>query len=363
MMNAKQSKAGIITMTSTYNYGATLQAFALQEYVEKLGCQCEIIDHMRVCNEEHRKISLKDFSKGNLLMMPYKRSLEKGYGNFEKFYKDYMHMGKRYNSDEELLADPPDYDVYISGSDQVWNPRYIREKFYLTFAKPGRKRISYAASLGVSAIPEESKPVIKDFLKQMDGISVREAPGKAMIEELTDKKVNLNCDPIYLLDRATWQSYENPVPGVKEGYILCYMIYKPAWLNQWMKEIRKKTGKRVVFVGLNGFRPVIHDQFIRSAGPREFLWLINHADAVVTSSFHGTAFSIMFGKPVIAIPDPPRPDRIRYLLSLFGLGECELAACDTGKEFAPYDYGRIEQKIKELRGISEQYLKEFLTQE
>lgn len=362
-MNAKQRTAGIITMTSTYNYGATLQAFALQEYVEKLGGRAEVIDHMRVCNEAHRQIDLKDFSKGNLLMMPYKRSLEKGYSNFEKFYKEHMHMGRRYDSDEELLADPPEYDVYISGSDQVWNPRYIREKFYLTFAKPGKKRISYAASLGVSAIPEESKPVLADFLKQMDGISVREAPGKAMIEELTDKKVNLNCDPIYLLDRDTWRSYEKPVSGVEEGYILCYMIYKPAWLNTWLKALKKKTGKKIILVGLNGFRPVVHDKFIRSAGPCEFLWLIDHADAVVTSSFHGTAFSLMFGKPVIAIPDPPRPDRIRYLLSLFGRSQCEMMECDTNKAFEPYDYEMIEQKIKELRAISNDYLKEFLVQE
>ena len=84
-------KVSIITMTSTYNYGATLQAFALQQSVESLGHSCEFIDHFRVCEDEHRKVSISDFSRSNLLKIPYRRKLEEGYANFELFYKEHAH--------------------------------------------------------------------------------------------------------------------------------------------------------------------------------------------------------------------------------------------------------------------------------
>ncbi len=355
-------KVSIITMTSTYNYGATLQAFALQNCVESLGHSCEFIDHYRVCEDEHRTVNLFDFSKGNLLKIPYKSRLEKGYSNFELFYKDHMHMnGRKYKNDEELMTDPPIYDAYITGSDQVWNPRELKPKYYLKFAPKSAKKISYAASLGVSDTSDENKRIISEYLKNMDGISVREEQGKKLIESLTDKKVNLNCDPIFLLDRDTWRSYEKPVEGIKGDYLLCYMIYKPKWINEWLRAIKKKTGKKIVFVGLSGYRPVVHDKFVRTAGPAEFLWLIDHASGVITSSFHGTAFSVMFGKPVIAIPDPPRPARIRNLLDTYGLLDCELKECDTSVDFKEYDYETVNEKIKELRKLSVKYLKDNLT--
>lgn len=350
-------KVSIMTMTSTYNYGATLQAFALQKCVESLGHSCEFIDHFRVCDDEHRRISLTDFSKGNLLQIPYKSKLEKGYANFELFYKEHMHMnGRKYKNDNELMSDPPIYDAYITGSDQVWNPRELKPKYYLKFAPKGAKKISYAASLGVSDTSDENKRVMSEYLKNMDAISVREEQGKKLIESLTDKKVNLNCDPIFLLDREQWREFEKPVEGIDGDYILCYMIYKPKWINEWLKEIKKKTKKKIVFVGLSGYRPVIHDKFVRTAGPAEFLWLIDHASGVITSSFHGTAFSIMFGKPVIAISDPPRPARIRNLLGTYDLSDCELKECDTSVEFIKYDYTEIENKMIDFRNKSKQYL-------
>jgi hypothetical protein len=346
----------IITMTRTYNYGATLQAYALQEYVERLGNKCEIIDHMRVSEEEHRTIKLNGFTVGNLLQLPYKRKLETGFSNFENFYRDYMHMGRKYANDEELFENPPEYDVYITGSDQVWNPRYIKEKFYLGFAPTHAKRISYAASLGVTDIPEENQEIIKTYLEKMDAISVRESAGKMAIEKLTNKKVNLNCDPIFLLDKEDWRNIESPVDGVPEDYVLCYMIYKPDWINDWLKEVKKRTGKKIVFVGLTGYRPVYCDKFIRSAGPREFLWLIDHASTVATSSFHGTAFSIMFGKPVIAMPDPPRPARIHNLLEMFGLSNQEIYESRVDERlFETYNYGLFKKTISREQEKTRRY--------
>ncbi len=355
-------RVAIITMTLTYNYGATLQAFALQQYIESLGHSCEFIDHYRICEDAHRKVSMVDFSKENILNMPYKKKLEKGYASFENFYQKYMHMGSvKYKNDNELMLNPPQYDVYVTGSDQVWNPRDLKPKYYLKFAPQGAKKISYAASLGVSDTSDENKAIMAEYLKNVDAISVREEQGKKLIESLTDKEVNLNCDPIFLLDREKWRNYERAVEKIEGDYLLCYMIYKPKWMNEWLRRIKKKTGKKIVFVGLSGYRPVIHDCFIRTAGPAEFLWLVDHASGVITSSFHGTAFSIMFGKPVIAIPDPPRPARIRNLLKTYGLEECEHGECDGNFEFKEYNYCDVERKMKEFRNKAKKYLEDNLS--
>ena len=347
-------KASIITMTRTYNYGATLQAYALQEYINQMGHDCEIIDHMRVCNQAHRKVAISDLSLNNIISFPYKYRLEKGYYNFEKFYDEFMNMGKYYD-DNTLISNPPNYDVYITGSDQVWNPRYIKEKFYLSFVRKGIK-ISYAASLGVSEVPDDKKEIMSDLINNMDMISVREEQGKEMIEELTDKKVNRNCDPIYLLTQQQWRSIEKSVDLEENEYILCYMIYKPKWLNEWLKTIKKQTNKKIVFVGLSGYRKVYCDEFIRDAGPREFLWLIDHAYAVVTSSFHGTAFSIMFNKPFIAMPDPPRPDRIKNLLNLFEI-KGHILINNEKINFDQINSLKIEDIMKKERECSNKYLK------
>ena len=153
-----------------------------------------------------------------------------------------------------------------------------------------------------------------------------------MIAPLTDKAVNINCDPAFLLNADEWRSLESPVDGLIENeYVLCYLIHIPIWFNDWAKNLKKTCGKKIVFVGLNGRLPVFCDKYIRDAGPREFLWLIDHAYAVVSSSFHGNVFSLIFGKGLISTPDQKRPDRIRNLLRLF------------------------KQEHREMRGASDQY--------
>lgn len=312
-------KTTIITMTSTYNYGATMQAYALQEFLKGLGHECEIIDHMSSPNK-HRKINLFDFSRENLKMLPYKFVLQNGYRSFEDFYDDHMNMTSRYATYEELKENPPICDAYITGSDQVWNPRDKKlDRFFLEFAPEGKKKISYAASLGDPSIPDEKKEIYRDYLKGFDGISVREQEGYDIISGLTDREVNINIDPVFLLDKERWNQIEKPVKGLPKDYILCYFIYLPPWFNSWARKLSEKTGKKIVFVGLHGCRGVEHDYYVRNAGPGEFLWLIHNASMIVSSSYHGNAFSVLYNKEFISLPDPKRPDRIKNLLRMFDM--------------------------------------------
>lgn len=354
-------KASVITMTRTYNYGATLQAYALQEYVTSMGHECTVVDHMNA-GDKHRTLPLLDFSFGNLLMLPYKRRLERGFTRFEEFYREHMNMTAPYQNEQQLLDAPPAADVYISGSDQVWNPRDAKlDRFFLNFAPPTAKRISFAASIGVSQIPADKRERMQALLSGIDGISLREVGARDELSALTDKPISVNCDPVFLLEAEKWRAAESPVKGLVPGeYILCYLIYRPAWFSAWIRDMKKKTGKKIVVVGLQGFRRIFCDRYVRDAGPREFLWLIDNAAAVVTTSFHGSAFSLVFGKPFVAIPDPPRPARIRSLLHLFGLPQNELGENNPHFTFEEYDRNAVLAVAAKERERAREYLTRFL---
>lgn len=355
-------KASIITMTCTYNYGATLQAFALQQYIESLGCECDIINHMGW--ENHRTISYKEGLKSFLLKVLFKKQLELGYERFEKFYKQHMHMTRRYNTVKDLVDDPPDSDLFITGSDQVWNPRDPKyQKFFLEFVPDSRMKISYAASLGDSFIPEDKKRYYSEQLKRFNAISVREEQGKKLIGELTDKDVNVNCDPVILIDSDKWRSLEKPIKNLRKPYILCYMIYVPEWFNTFVKEVKRNTGMDIVVLGLNGISKVYDDKYIRCAGPAEFLWLFDNAEMVISSSFHGNVYSILFEKKLVSLPDPKRPDRIHNLLSLFGLESFELYENDISiiEKLKPVDKETMKKVISQQQQKTNEYFSAVLS--
>ena len=349
-------------MTSTYNYGATLQAYALHEFVKSLGYDCDIIDHMSA-EERHRTVKLNDFSRENLKKIPYKLSLETGYRRFEDFYDRHMNMTKRYVSAAELKTDPPDSDVFISGSDQVWNPKDPKlDRFLLDFAPEDKCKISYAASMGNPTLPDDKKECYVKALKRFDAISVREQEAHAMLQPLTEKEVQIHCDPAFLLTAEQWRALESPVKGLKEnGYILCYMLHLPSWFNAWAERLKKETSLPIVFVGLQGYRPVFCDRYVRDAGPGEFLWLIDHADTVVSSSFHGNVFSLIFGTKLISTPDQKRPDRIRNLLRMFGEERREISSPDIQWDYGPFDNGSVSAIINSEREKAKRYFLKYIS--
>ena len=155
-------KVSIITMTCTYNYGATLQAYALQEFVESMGHSCDIIDHMGWYG--HRTIHL-ECNIDSFLKYPFKSKLEQGFKNFEDFYLQNMHMTTRYESIKALYNSPPDSDVFITGSDQVWNPRDLRGEFYLDFAPCQAKKCRMLQVLAFPLFQKKSNLLLKSILK------------------------------------------------------------------------------------------------------------------------------------------------------------------------------------------------------
>ena len=349
-------KVSIITMNSAYNYGAQLQAYALKEAVTGLGCECNIIDRRRQLQKDVKlSPSLYDITA-----YMHKQKLTEGYRAFEDFDRNYHNLTTtNYKEHDTLMQNPPDSDVFITGSDQVWNPLGFDPAYFLDFVPLGRRRISYAASLGISEIPERQKECYYKLLSEFDSISVREEKAKELLAGLLKKDIEVHCDPVFLLGKERWMAIEKPVEGIRRPYILCYILYRPKWLNNVIRAVKRKTGKTIVLVDLSGWRNIYHDMYIRNAGPREFIWLINYADGLITSSFHGTAFASIFGKPFISIINPEKPARIQNILEKLDLTDHNLMEEQQEKtDFLLNNGVFVGRRIEKLKTEALSYLRQ-----
>lgn len=339
-------KVLISTYHNEMNFGAALQSYALQRTLSAIGLESTLLS---VNNKKKIvKNGLKDKVKrllNRLYNLKYKKDIQNGRMRFNEFFDSYHITSTKYNSLEELLKNPPEADVYLSGSDQVFNPINMRKDFFLQFGKESVKRISYAASLGVKKIPEEKRGEFKKFIDDFDKISLRETMAVDEFKKVTGVDAEVNIDPSFLVSEEHWQSLQdNKVADrLKKPYILVYVIYKPKWLSKRLYQLKQKTGREIVVVSYSGFSNIYYDQYIVDAGPREFLGLVANADMVISSSFHGNVFSAIYKKPFYAVVNPKAPDRIRSLLNLFGLSDRELKSetsvdeIEFGVDYREYD--------------------------
>lgn len=365
-----------ITCHNVYNYGASLQAYALQHYLETLGHSVEIIDFQPWFHQD-RYNPLFVGPRGKLhkvcgLCPPLKyilaplrnRGMRKTWGRkktFDIFSKAYLHLTNRYNTSKELKSNPPKADIYIAGSDQIWNTDSNNGRepgYYLDFGDA--KKISYAASFAVNSINDEWKPFVKKELSQFDHISVREKTGLNILEDLGIHNGLQVLDPVFLLDKVEWENLaiKSKKYGLKDnGYILIYDFLNDERISNFTDKIKKQTGLHSVSV--NDFDSLPYaDININDAGPLEFLSLIRHAAVVVCSSFHATAFSLIFNKPFYVYPlkNQNNSSRMEDLLRTFNLYDRFMP-----KEIIPdINYNNIEDLIKKEIRRSKTILNEFI---
>ena len=307
-------KVAIMTINS-FNFGNRLQNFALQKTIESLGYSVETIrrtGYMWDDNSLTTKI-------GDMI----KRFLGTQKGLFIRFDKQYITYSS-YIASPNHINDNIDNEYYcfVTGSDQVWNPYYSHRvgSADLLFFTPGRKRISYAASFGVDAIPFEKKEYFRSALKDFKAISVRESSGVSIVSELINRKAFLALDPTLLLNKTEWEKVSvRPRREPKNRYILVYTLGAlPAYIDSYINKYSKKHGLTIYDISqlsTTGKSTAI--------GPSEFLWLINHAEHVVTDSFHATVFSIIFHKKVRTFQREglDMSSRIRSLAQMIGVGD------------------------------------------
>lgn len=333
-------KVGLITIHNTVSYGASLQTYATCRVLTDMGHQVSIIDYslqaqnidmLHKAADKFRK-TVYDFLTG------FKRiKKERRFGKFRAAY--FPPMTRRYDSKAELDADAPDFDVYICGSDQIWNPNHTMydSAYFLSFAeKKGKTIMSYASSIGEDSLGQKGKAFLVDNLNRFDYISVREDSAKRLLEEeLGCHSIEQNADPTLLLTRDEWLSVAEQNYKLPQKYILFFPMAVNPVGEKIATELKHKIGLPVVALSGASKKIPFVDIQIADAGQADFISLIANADTVVTNSFHGAAFSLNFKKQLIMYKHPSRNTRLESLTRLF---KCKKLLAQSIEDFRNTDW-------------------------
>lgn len=361
-------KLGIMTFPNSDSYGATLQMYALYHTVQKLGVQPEIIHyHNSYMKALHHTAAMQGTgrAKRTLRLMAKKLMHCKQERRFRRFERQMALYPKRLISrHEDLLRLKDRYDGVICGSDQVWNPDITGGdmSYFLDFCGAHTKRIAYAPSFGIEEFSPAFKAGIRPHLQQFHALSVRETPGRKLVEELTEKTVPVVLDPTFLLPQQDWEQLEQPHAAGNGDYILYYRVRRSDSLTNFCLEKAREQGLKVVFIGGNPIKQLKNKQmeYAYDLSPGQLLYLIHHARYVVTNSFHGMAFSIHYKRDFFLELPSVANSRLQQLVEATGLQD-RVIGPDCAAVDSPVDYDRVYQRIEPERERSLNYLKEAIT--
>ena len=293
-------KIGIITFQRAYNYGAVLQAYALCKTLNELGYTCEVIDyHNARFENDYRKItvlkskSLREFVSA-LVHGKTRNAKRKA---FIDFVESEVGISRKEYFTDNIKEANSEYEVFITGSDQVWNFDLSGndETYLLKFIPEKDKKGAYAPSIGKTELTESEYSKLQ-AIKDFGYLSARENTASDIIENITGNKPVLVPDPVFLLSKEEWREKEEKYKGIPEKYVLIYKFAdNDKKMTQFAYDYAKRNNCEIVIVQ-SSLKNADGAKVVRDASPGEFLWLIDNAQCVVTNSFHGTAFSILFGK-------------------------------------------------------------------
>ena len=333
-------KIATITCHDVYNYGASLQAYALQHYLKSLGHDVEIIDYKPAYQKVrynfwyvppyHRFYRLTQKSRlfhllYCLRLCPITFKTWHRIRPFKNFKADNLKLTtRRFASLEELQQTPPIADAYIAGSDQIWNYKLPNGKdgaFFLDFGNKDVRRLSYAASIAQPNIASEYRDKFKKWLAEFDAVSVREKSTVALIEDLGLTAVSV-LDPVFLLNSEQWRDLVGRNRLRMRKYILVYNLFPENHaLKEAVNHLSKANGWDIVAINdARTFQGA--DENVSNAGPSEFVNLICNAEYVIADSFHATAFSVIFHRPFSIYYCNSNISRMQDFLDSIGLSEC-----------------------------------------
>ena len=345
-------KIDIVTYCTWTSLGSILQSLGLKSVLTDLGySSCIWLDNQENMFTRTEIHSVKTAIKWLFEIMIHDKRVD-AYQKRMNFISQNLNI--TYYAKCEELAEKADGDIWLAGSDQIWHPDNCNPAFFLDFTTE-RRRVSYAASMGVTEVRKEKQDAFSRLLRNFDEISVREQECVPVVRQYTDHSVNVHIDPTFLVSADEWRQYERAY-NINEPYILLYMLYWDKSCKDKIKALKKETGLRV-FAIANELSSVYADEVFYDVGVEEFLWLIDHAEYVVTSSFHGVAFSVIFNKRFAPVINPRSPSRIENLLRVLEIPHFEIAQlCDA----MVFDYQSVNERIKEEKERSIRYLKKVL---
>ena len=347
-------KVATVTFHRSDNFGSVLQAYALGEKLVQMGYDQYIIDYRKAEVANMYKILKKPTNKflviTDIYNLLYYRKLKKRQKRFEKFRNDFFRLSNVYNSKEELVKAPPAADVYICGSDQIWNTSILDfdDTYLLDFVKNGRKT-AYAASGIKKTHTDEAIKTVSEAISSFDGVTVRET---YTAKRLGIDYSNVVLDPVLLLTDNDWDKACADIK-VDKKYMLCYFAGNVSFeFEHFTKKYAEEKGLHRILLMPEWRNIKRSGKKSYDAGPREFLALIKNADIVCTDSFHGTAFSILFNKPfIVGQHNSFSDERIGTILSFLNLSDMEIdSACPVVPErLYSIDYTAVNHKLEKER--------------
>ena len=341
-------KICILTWYKSLNYGTCLQAYGLYNFLKNKGYNCVMLDRCRyfsiynpcdwilimekvIKHWRLRKTYNKEKREINLLRKKYKSEFKEREELINKFVdKSYIFTNLKIKSDYKRLVDS--CDVFITGSDQIWNPNHFSREYLLNFVPNDKKKIAYSSSFGVRNITGYYVKLYKKFLSRFDYIGVREKDGASIVKSFTNKEATVVLDPTMLLNRDEWEKLVEKAiisNGIRENknYILCYFVGNT--VNYWsaVEKIKKQFNKNIIIIPYNADSYKQKGIVNIATGPNEFLWLVKNCSFLCTDSFHATVFANIFNKNYCVfkrfkdIDRNSQNSRLETLLDMFNLRE------------------------------------------
>lgn len=357
-------KIGILTFHCAHNYGAVLQTLATQEYLKQLGHSVEIIDYRpQYLLYPYKIFRIDRFKKNNIkeliaeiLILP-KRILR--FVKFQRFINKYLCLSKKCSE-----YDIPEYfNLYIIGSDQVWNPVITDgvDAIYtanFNFAKNNKIYISYAASLGKELMDKKNFKEFHNSLNNFDGISVRELDAKLFLEKtFSVNNIEVVIDPTLLINKTVWDRYCSK-SNINDDYVLLYQIRQSENANKLANKIANTINCKIIEIKS---LPISWRGVYQTFDPGEFLSLFKNAKYVITTSFHGTAFSLIFEKQFYTISLGDEGDsRALSLLSQLDIKERLINNEQNINHNNLIDYIKVQNNLQKLQETSSKYYQKYL---
>lgn len=378
-------KIGILTFHYAHNYGAVLQAYALKTKLGRMGYEAEVLNYQNkyIARLYRRGIHI-DYWRRDILPNRWGRLAklagEQRYGKKEwlrqwQAFEQFIHTKLMDDSGAKTTSSPTlslaqvagsDCDTYILGSDQIWARELTHglDPVYFGQFAPQKRRISYAASVPNGDIPEGEKPFFREYLCKLSHISVREEHLAEELRELLGRDVTTVIDPTLLLERQDYEELLRETPLESKPYVFAYYVVENPTLTQMARVAARKLGCKLVELHyqrtpdrdreLTDTRELLDVEYVYDAGPQEFLTYIRDAQMVMTNSFHGTVFSILFGRKFYSVYE--ENGRIENLLDFLQLGERHLAGEEDFRPEQDIDYGNTGKLLQEYRRKSEEFL-------
>lgn len=358
-------RVGIVTIQNAYNYGSTLQAYALQQFLCGLGHDVVIIDYQnRRLNEIYHSSSrikedISHILSGHIrsgainILEKVKAHRENMYvqvsKKYEKYRKKYLCLSEKVTEDRlDLLLE---YDVLITGSDQVWNVEITNGEpiYYLSIPNFMGIKVAYAAS---GSIQNDMSKI--DMIKDIDRISVREESLQCELKKYLESDIEKVCDPTLLIHPSVWRKQIKSIP---EHYIFAYLMWDEPLVLDYLNEVSQRKRLPVVILHRMQKYVVINGKRYASASPSDFMSLIAYADYVVSNSFHGTVFSVLFEKQFLAYASG---DRVVGFLDMLKLSDRTIGKKHTGDIDLAIDWARIKDIIAYEASVAKNFIQNAL---